>query len=107
MGPTVARLAIRRRKRRMAKSPCLSELIAAHLERRGWTCSKFAEVSGIDGAIVSRILNFKQAALSEQNADKLRKALKCSLARIHAARRCSWHLMTSATRSVKPLTEAP
>lgn len=92
MNPQLKSLRAARRTRRKAKTPCLAELVAWYMERRGWGGSDFANKAGLNPSIISRILNFKQITCDLKTAEGIAKAIGCDIAEVWEAERCSYHL---------------
>lgn len=99
MNPTLKKLRAGRRIRRKAQTPCLSELIAWHMERRSWDSNTFAQKSGLNASIISRILNFRQTECSPKTIERIARTIGCEPAKVWEAQRCSHHLTVNATRN--------
>lgn len=98
MNPALKSMRAARRTRRKAKTPCLAELIAWYMERRGWSSSEFAGKAGLNPSIISRILNFKQFVCSQGTVEAIAKTIGCDMAEVWAAQRCSHHLAHGSGR---------
>jgi ribosome-binding protein aMBF1 (putative translation factor) len=92
MNPQLKSLRAGTRTRRKAKTPCLAELIAWYMERRGWSSSDFAAKARLNPSIISRVLNFKQHVCSQGTIESIAKTIGCEEAEVWAAQRCSYHL---------------